>query len=83
MEPRLLDVDVVARAGAALPLVVAPAISLNRFVVPRVAPMLEVPEELVPLDDDVLPADELEVSVEELELELELVVTVLEELVLE
>jgi hypothetical protein len=79
VEPRLLEVDVVARAGAALPLVVAPAMSLKRLVVPRVAPMLDVPEELDRLDVEGLLEEEFEVLVEELEL----VVTVLEELVLE
>jgi hypothetical protein len=79
VEPRLLEVDVVARAGAALPLVVAPAMSLKRFVVPRVAPMLDVPEELDRLDVEGLLEEEFEVLVEELEL----VATVLEELVLE
>ena len=35
-----------ARAGAAVDFVVAPDMSLNRLVVPRVAPMLELPEVL-------------------------------------
>lgn len=76
VEPRLVEVrpeDEEVRGAVVPALVLAPAMSLNRLVVPRVAPMLEappvLPELLDPLnaeavlDDD----DELEVPVLELE----------------
>jgi hypothetical protein len=57
VEPRSAEgvlLELVARAGAAPPLVEAPDISLNRLVVPRVAPMLELPPELLALLPELL-----------------------------
>ena len=80
VEPRLVDVtlpDETARGGVALLLVFAPAMSLNRLVVPRVAPILEllvgVPVLPDPLNAVALPPadDEPELLVLEPEAELE------------
>jgi hypothetical protein len=79
VEPRLVEVrldDDEARGAAVLALVLEPAMSLNRLVVPRVAPMLEAPLELLellevldPLNAEAVPDDDDELEVPVLELE--------------
>jgi hypothetical protein len=89
VDPRLLDVklvEVVAREVSLADFAVDPDMSLKRFVVPRVAPILEAGVELLaplkpelspPDDDDELELLELEVD-PELELAVLAVATVLE-----